>query len=71
MNKIVYLFVIILLTGGVGEAVLSAVAGETDIMVKKLAVPSVPRSGPSKVLLEMFGISAKSIIGAVKEIITH
>lgn len=57
--------------GGVGEAVLSAVAGERDIMVKKLAVPSVPRSGPSKVLLEMFGISAKCVVAAVKEIINH
>uniref|UniRef100_A0A1B6FLZ4 transketolase n=1 Tax=Cuerna arida TaxID=1464854 RepID=A0A1B6FLZ4_9HEMI len=55
--------------GGLGEAVISAVAGERDIMVKKLAVPTVPRSGPPKVLLEMFGISAKNIIAAVKEII--
>lgn len=57
--------------GGLGEAVLSAVAGETDIMVKKLAVPTVPRSGPPKVLLDMFGISAKNIVAAVKEIINQ
>lgn len=57
--------------GGLGEAVLSAVAGERDIMVKKLAVPTVPRSGPPKVLLDMFGISAKNIIAAVKEIINQ
>ncbi|XP_054290561.1 transketolase-like protein 2 isoform X1 [Macrosteles quadrilineatus] len=55
--------------GGLGEAVISAVAGERDIIVKKLAVPTVPRSGPPKVLLEMFGISAKNIVAAVKEII--
>lgn len=55
--------------GGLGEAVVSAVAGERDIIVKKLAVPTVPRSGPPKVLLEMFGISAKNIVAAVKEII--
>lgn len=57
--------------GGLGEAVLSAVAGERDIIVKKLAVPTVPRSGPPKVLLDMFGISAKNIIAAVKEIINQ
>lgn len=56
--------------GGVGEAVLSAVAGEQNIIVKKLAVPEVPRSGPPNVLLEMYGISSKSIVAAVKEIIT-
>jgi len=55
--------------GGVGEAVVSAVAGERDIIVKKLAVTAVPRSGPPKQLLDMFGISAKNIVAAVKEII--
>jgi len=54
--------------GGLGEAVASAVAGERDIIIKKLAVPTVPRSGPPKVLLEMFGISAKNIVAAVKEV---
>lgn len=60
---------VVYVAGGLGEAVLSAVAGERNIIVKKLAVPNVPRSGPPKVLLEMFGISAKNIIAAVKEII--
>lgn len=58
-----------LLTGGLGEAVMSAVAEERDIIVKKLAVPTVPRSGPPKVLLGMFGISATNIISAVKEVL--
>lgn len=50
---------------------LSAVAGERNIMVKKLAVPTVPRSGPPKVLLEMFGVSSKNVIAAVKDVLNH
>uniref|UniRef100_A0A1B6CRA8 transketolase n=1 Tax=Clastoptera arizonana TaxID=38151 RepID=A0A1B6CRA8_9HEMI len=57
--------------GGLGEAVMSAVAEEKGIIVKKLAVTSLPRSGPPQVLVEMFGISSKSIVAAVKEIIKH
>lgn len=48
--------------GGLGEAVLSAVAEYPNITVKKLAVTDVPRSGPPNVLLDMFGISAKNIV---------
>lgn len=55
-------------SGGLGEAVLSAVAEEKNISVKKLAVPEIPRSGPSNVLLDLFGISAKNIVAAVKKI---
>ncbi|PSN44938.1 Transketolase-like protein 1 [Blattella germanica] len=54
---------------GLGEAVLSAVAQEKNITVKKLAVPEVPRSGPPAVLLEKYGISAKNIVKAVKELV--
>ncbi|XP_063994514.1 transketolase-like protein 2 isoform X2 [Diachasmimorpha longicaudata] len=57
--------------GGLGEAVASAVAMERDIIVKKLAVPKVPRSGPPNVLLDSFGISARNIIAAVQEIVKH
>ncbi|XP_050527255.1 transketolase-like protein 2 [Daktulosphaira vitifoliae] len=53
--------------GGLGEAVLSAVAEERDIAVKKLAVTDIPRSGPPTVLLDLFGISAKNIVAAVKK----
>ncbi|XP_071816505.1 transketolase-like isoform X2 [Apostichopus japonicus] len=52
--------------GGLGEAVSSAVAGETGISVKIMAVTELPRSGPPKVLIDMFGISAKKIVEAVK-----
>lgn len=55
--------------GGVGEAVLSAVSGERNILTKMLAVREIPRSGPPNALLEKYGISAKSIVAAVNEII--
>lgn len=66
-NVFLHNFLFIFHTGGLGEAVLSAVAEERDIIVKKLAVPDIPRSGPSNVLLDLFGISAKNIIAAVKK----
>ncbi|XP_044741172.1 transketolase-like protein 2 isoform X2 [Chrysoperla carnea] len=55
--------------GGLGEAVLSALALEPSVfLVKKLAVPTIPRSGPPTVLLDMFGISAKHIVNAANEL---
>jgi transketolase len=57
--------------GGLGEAVMSAVAMERDIIVKVLAVREIPRSGPSKVLMEMFGIGANSIATAVREMVSN
>jgi transketolase len=45
------------------------VAEERNITVKKLAVNEVPRSGPPAVLLEKYGISAKSIVKAVQELV--
>lgn len=57
------------LEGGLGEAVLSAVAEEKNITVKKLAVKEVPRSGPPAVLLEKYGISAKHIVNAVQQLV--
>ncbi|XP_036280844.1 transketolase-like protein 2 [Pipistrellus kuhlii] len=52
--------------GGIGEAVCAAVSGEPDILVHQLAVSGVPRSGKPCELLDMFGISARHIIAAVK-----
>ncbi|XP_054740523.1 transketolase-like protein 2 [Anastrepha obliqua] len=51
--------------GGLGEAVLSALAIERDMEVKHLYVPEVPRSGPPTTLIDMFGISSRHIIEAV------
>lgn len=55
--------------GGIGEAVLSAVAEERNIIVKMIAVQTVPRSGPPNALLDYFGISSKHIINVVQEIV--
>ncbi|XP_017486821.1 PREDICTED: transketolase-like protein 2 [Rhagoletis zephyria] len=51
--------------GGLGEAVLSVLAEHRDFVVKHLYVPTVPRSGPPNVLIDMFGISARNVISAV------
>lgn len=55
--------------GGLGEAVKSAVADQRNVVVKHLAVPTIPRSGPPTVLLDVFGISARHIVSAVDQIL--
>ncbi|XP_006739414.1 transketolase-like protein 1 [Leptonychotes weddellii] len=52
--------------GGIGEAVSAAVSMEPDILVHQLAVPGVPQSGKPSELLDMYGVSARHIIVAVK-----
>ena len=52
--------------GGVGDAVLDALADEPGATVTKLAVRKIARSGKPAELLDMFGISAKHIVEAVK-----
>jgi transketolase len=51
--------------GGIGDAVLRALAGESCV-VQKLAVREVPRSGKPKDLLDRYGISAPHIVTAVE-----
>jgi len=53
--------------GGIGDAVLGALADSRNVVVRKLAVNAVPRSGPPMELLEMFGISANCIVRAVTD----
>uniref|UniRef100_A0A8C8A1S6 Transketolase n=1 Tax=Oryzias sinensis TaxID=183150 RepID=A0A8C8A1S6_9TELE len=53
--------------GGLGEAVLSAVGQEPGIVVTRLAVTGLPRSGKPQELLDIFGISAKHIVAAVRQ----
>ncbi|XP_018801400.1 PREDICTED: transketolase-like protein 2 [Bactrocera latifrons] len=55
--------------GGLGEAVLSVLAEQRDFVVKHLYVPTVPRSGPPSVLIDMFGISARHVIKAVADVL--
>ncbi len=52
--------------GGIGDAVLSALATER-VQVHKLAVRSIARSGGSDELLDQFGISARHIATAVRK----
>ncbi|XP_029786040.1 transketolase-like protein 1 isoform X1 [Suricata suricatta] len=52
--------------GGIGEAVAAAVSMDPDISVHQLAVRGIPRSGMSSELLDLFGVSARHIIMAVK-----
>lgn len=54
--------------GGLGEAVLSAVAEQRNVVVKHLGVTEVPRSGPPTVLIDKYGISARCVKEAVTEI---
>ncbi len=54
--------------GGLGDAVLSAVAAE-GIKVHKLAVRTIPHSGKPDELVDHFGIGARSIVEAAKQII--
>ena len=54
--------------GGLGDAVLDAVATE-DIRVHKLAVTGIPRSGKPEELLELHGISANAIVQKVKDVV--
>lgn len=56
--------------GGIGEAVLAALAGH-NVKFAHLAVREVPRSGPPSVLLEKYGISAQCIVNAVNKLINN
>lgn len=53
--------------GGLGEAVMSALAGNAA-PVYSLAVRTIPRSGKPDELLDFEGISSKSIVQKVKEL---
>uniref|UniRef100_UPI00398F1FF0 transketolase-like isoform X1 n=2 Tax=Pristiophorus japonicus TaxID=55135 RepID=UPI00398F1FF0 len=55
--------------GGLGEAMVAAVAMEPYIMVHCMAVSGVPNSATSAELLEKFEIDAKAIMKTVKDII--
>ncbi|KAL5014443.1 hypothetical protein ScPMuIL_008713 [Solemya velum] len=58
------------LWGGLGDTVAGAVSEHKDILVKKLAVTEVPRSGKSAELLEKYGINANCIVKAVHQILS-
>jgi transketolase len=53
--------------GGIGDAVAEAVE-ESGIRVRRIAVREIPRSGKPDELLDRFGISARHIVEAVKQL---
>ncbi|XP_072933617.1 transketolase-like protein 2 [Epargyreus clarus] len=55
--------------GGIGEAVLSALALEREVILRHLCVREVPRSGPPAALLDKYGISAPHIVTAAKALL--
>jgi len=55
--------------GGVGEAVLSCVAEDAGVVVKRLAVNAVPRSGKPAELMALFNIDANAIVRNIKDMI--
>ncbi|KAK3738800.1 hypothetical protein RRG08_035680 [Elysia crispata] len=56
--------------GGIGSAVSCAVSEHRNIVVKRLFVPEVPRSGQCGELLEKYGISAACISKAVQSMLS-
>lgn len=55
--------------GGLGEAVLSGLAGEEGIRFKHLAVTELVGSGSPEELLDAAGLNAKHIVNAVRELL--
>jgi len=55
--------------GGLGDAVLNALAAETGTSVVKVAVQDVPRSGKPEELLQRFGLDAASIAARARAVI--
>src|SRR5207247_2550549 len=53
--------------GGIGDAVSEAV-GDDNIRVHRLAVREIPRSGTPEELLDKYGISARAIVEAVRQL---
>jgi len=58
--------------GGIGEAVLGALveAGTPPAKYRSLAVREMPHSGKPEELLDAFGISARRIVAAVREMVS-
>ncbi|KAJ8664523.1 hypothetical protein QAD02_006185 [Eretmocerus hayati] len=57
--------------GGLGEAVLSAISEHPNLILRKIAVNEVPRSGKPEELLQMFGIDAQSIAKTTEDFIKN
>jgi len=55
--------------GDLGEAVMAALADQTDIKIVRLAVQEVPHSGTPEQLLSKYGIDAEHIVNAVEKLV--
>lgn len=55
--------------GGLGDAVLNALAEKPSVPIFKLAVCEMPRSGKPAELFETYGISANHIVKKIKELV--
>uniref|UniRef100_A0A1I7SBL4 transketolase n=1 Tax=Bursaphelenchus xylophilus TaxID=6326 RepID=A0A1I7SBL4_BURXY len=53
--------------GGIGEAVAAALSDVPNIVIRRLNVKEVPRSGAPDALLDRYGISAKHIVAEAKK----
>ena len=54
--------------GGIGDAVLSALASEA-VHVHKLAVRDIPHSGKPEELIDHYGIGTRAIVETAKQVI--
>ncbi len=54
--------------GGLGDAVLSAIA-DTPCRYHKIAVTGLPRSGPGRALMQMYGLTADSIADTLESLL--
>ncbi|CAF3681981.1 unnamed protein product [Adineta steineri] len=59
------------LEGGLGEAVMAALADQPNITIAHLAVREVARSGKSAELLDKYGIDAQHIVNAIEQLIEN
>lgn len=57
-------------TGGLGEAVSSAMVNESGFNLHRLAVSHVPRSGKPQELLKIYGIDRDAIAQAVRKMLS-
>ena len=55
--------------GGLGDAVLAALAEVEAVRVRKLAVSTMPGSGKPQELLHEVGIDAEAIVAAAQDLV--
>lgn len=61
---------LVISTGGLGEAVSSAMVNESGFNLHRLAVSHIPRSGKPHELLKIYGIDRDAIAQAVRKMLS-